>query len=327
MQRIWKTKPKRISRISRISASFLTHPPSGRVGAAGEGAAVRLAWLIALACALSLGLTGPSFAQQAEEKKTAPEKASVERDRNPVKTPAAKKPQKSEKKEDNKAAKSKTAKAASTAEKKSGQSEIPDPKQVGGEPDGIVQVANLVYAGTKSSECFADHFLVQAEQDSSISTSRRFHAIKLDSAEIYNFPLVIMTGEGAFTLPAAERENLKRFVERGGFLLASAGCSSQEWDTSFRREMNTIFGEKRLAAIDMAHPVFHTVYDITQVGMKHGEMKPLEGISIEGRLGVLYSQDGLNDTAHTTGCCCCGGNEIKNSVQINVNILGYALTH
>jgi len=207
------------------------------------------------------------------------------------------------------------------------QSEIPDPKQVGGEPDGIVQVANLVYAGTKSSECFADHFLVQAEQDSSISTSRRFHAIKLSSTEIYNFPLVIMTGEGAFTLPAAERENLKRFVERGGFLLASAGCSSQEWDSSFRREMNTIFGEKRLAAIDMSHPVFHTVYDITQVGMKHGEMKPLEGISIEGRLGVLYSQDGLNDTAHTTGCCCCGGNEIKNSVQINVNILGYALTH
>ena len=282
-----------------------------------------LGYLIALTCALSLGLTGSSFAQQAEEKKAASPPLPLI---TPVKTPVVKKAQ-SKGQSDKAAAKSKTAKATSATEKKSGRSEIPDPKQVGGEPDGIVQVANLVYAGTKSSECFADHFLVQAEQDSSISTSRRFHAIKLSSTEIYNFPLVIMTGEGSFTLPAAERENLKRFVERGGFLLASAGCSSQEWDTSFRREMNTIFGEKRLAAIDMAHPIFHTVYDITQVGMKHGEMKPLEGISVQGRLGVLYSQDGLNDTAHTTGCCCCGGNEIKNSVQINVNILGYALTH
>src|SRR5687767_4359040 len=44
---------------------------------------------------------------------------------------------------------------------------IPEPKQIGGEPDGIVQVANLVYAGTKSSTCFSDHFLVQAEKDSS----------------------------------------------------------------------------------------------------------------------------------------------------------------
>jgi hypothetical protein len=204
---------------------------------------------------------------------------------------------------------------------------IPDPKHVGGEPDGIVQVANLVYAGTKSSECFADHFLVQAEQDSSVSTSRRFHAIKLSSEEIYNFPLVIMTGEGAFTLPDAERQNLKRFVERGGFLLASAGCSSTEWDKSFRREMATIFGEGRLDALAMDHAVFHTVYDVEEVKAKHGSVKPLEGIGFEGRLGVMYSQDGLNDTAHTTGCCCCGGNEISNSIEINVNILAYALTH
>src|SRR6185295_5526124 len=34
---------------------------------------------------------------------------------------------------------------------------VPDPKQVGGESEGIVQVANLVYAGVKSSHCFADH--------------------------------------------------------------------------------------------------------------------------------------------------------------------------
>ena len=33
----------------------------------------------------------------------------------------------------------------------------------GGEPDGIVQVANVVYAGTKSSRCFSDHFLIKAE--------------------------------------------------------------------------------------------------------------------------------------------------------------------
>lgn len=204
---------------------------------------------------------------------------------------------------------------------------VPDPKHVGGEPDGVVQVANLVYAGTKSSECFADHFLVQAEQESSISTSRRFHAIKLADEEIYNFPLVIMTGEGAFTLPDAERQNLRRFIERGGFLLASAGCSSKEWNTSFRREMALVFEGRPLQALKMEHPVFHTVYDIESVQVKHGTVKPLEGISFEGRLGVLYSQDGLNDTSHTTGCCCCGGNEISNSIQINVNILAYSLTH
>lgn len=204
---------------------------------------------------------------------------------------------------------------------------IADPKQVGGEADSIVQVANLVYAGTKSSKCFSDHFLVQAEKTSAISTSRRFHAVKLSSGEMFNFPLVIMTGEGDFALPDSERENLRKYIDRGGFLLASAGCSSREWDRSFRNEMARSFPDTPLKTIDMQHPVFHTITDIKTLNAKHGKPRPLEGIHIGGRLAVLYSQDGLNDTEHTQGCCCCGGNEITNAVDVNVNVLAYALTH
>ncbi len=202
---------------------------------------------------------------------------------------------------------------------------VPEPKQVGGEAESVVQVANLVYAGVKSSQCFSDHFLVSAEKESAISTSRRFHAVKLSSDEVFGHPLVIMTGEGSFELTAQERTNLRQFVERGGLLLASAGCSSPEWDRAFRREMSTVFPQHSLHAIGMQHPLFHTVYDITQLKAKHGTPRPLEGVTMGGRLGVVYSQDGLNDTAHAQGCCCCGGNEIKNCIQVNVNILAYAL--
>ncbi|MEX0700571.1 MAG: DUF4159 domain-containing protein [Planctomycetales bacterium] len=205
--------------------------------------------------------------------------------------------------------------------------EVPDPKQVGGEPQSIVQVANLVYAGVKSSHCFSDHFLVEAEKQSAISTSRRFHAVKLDSAELFDFPLVIMTGEGSFDLGDRERENLRQYVERGGFLLASAGCSSPEWNRSFRKEMATVFPDAPLEPIAMDHPLFQTVHVITELQAKHGKPHPLDGVAIGGRLGVVYSQDGLNDTAHAQGCCCCGGNEIANCIQVNVNILAYALVY
>lgn len=202
---------------------------------------------------------------------------------------------------------------------------VVDPDSLGGEADSVVQVANLIYAGTKTSECFADHFLRRAEQDSAISTSRRLHSVKLASEEIFNFPLLIMTGEGEFELLSEERDNLRRFVERGGFLLASSGCSSPEWNRSFRREMAKIFTEKKMEKLGQDHLVFHTVYDINKLQAKHGTPQPLEGIHFGERLGVLYSQDGLNDTSNTQGCCCCGGNEITNAEQINVNILVYSL--
>ncbi len=202
---------------------------------------------------------------------------------------------------------------------------VPDPAQIGGEADSTVQVANLIYAGVKSSQCFSDHFLATAEKDSTISTSRRFHAVKLSADEIYNFPLLIMTGEGDFVLTDAERENLRQYLTRGGFLLASAGCSSKEWNRSFRSEMADLFSETPLQALPMDHTVFNTVYRVEELAAKHGEPKPLEGITLEGRLTVVYSEDGLNDTAHAQGCCCCGGNEITNCIEVNVNILAYAL--
>ena len=204
---------------------------------------------------------------------------------------------------------------------------VPDPQQVGGEPAGVVRVANLIYAGTKSSKCFADHFLTRAEQDSTITTSRRLHVVKLGSDELFEYPLAIMTGEGEFELTDGERQNLRRYVDRGGFLLASAGCSSPDWDRSFRAEMARLFADHPLRQIPMSHPVFHTVYDVTTLTGLHSTPRPLEGISLGTRLGVLYSVDGLNDTAHTSGCCCCGGNEITNDEQVNVNILAYALLY
>ena len=204
---------------------------------------------------------------------------------------------------------------------------LPEPSQAGGEDGSVVQVANLIYARVKSSKCFSDHFLLRAERESALSTSRRFHAVKLEDDDLFLYPFVIMTGEGTFTLTDKEREHLRRYCEGGGFLLASAGCSSPEWDRSLRDEIRRIWPEVKLEPLDMAHPVFHTIYDISELRSSHGSKpRPLEGLSLGGKLVLLYSQDGLNDTGNTSGCCCCGGNEIINSEQINVNILAYALT-
>lgn len=194
--------------------------------------------------------------------------------------------------------------------------------------EAAIRCANLIYAGTQTSRCFSDEFLSAAQRDSTLVTERRFKSVKLDSEELFDFPFVIMTGEKEFSLSAKERENLKKYLTSGGFLLASAGCSSKDWDKSFRREMKQILPDHPLNKIGMDHAVFQTVKTIKQLSLSHGGRDAcLEGVESDGKIVAIYSAQGLNDTAHTVGCCCCGGNEIVNSMEVNVNILVYALTH
>lgn len=194
--------------------------------------------------------------------------------------------------------------------------------------DKAIRCANLIYAGTQTSRCFSDEFLSAVQRASTIPTERRFKSVKLDSDELFAFPFVVMTGETEFYLSAREREKLKRYLTRGGFLLASSGCSSAEWDRAFRREIRKVLPEHKLEKIAKAHAVFNTVKTIEKLELSHGAAEPtLEGIEHDGKLVAIYSSQGLNDTAHTVGCCCCGGDEIVNALDVNVNILVYALTH
>ena len=198
----------------------------------------------------------------------------------------------------------------------------------GGAKEGIIQCANLIYGGTHTSRCFSDEFLSVVQRETTIATERRFKSVKLDADELFGFPFVIITGESEFRFNAKEREHLKKYLEHGGFLLASAGCSNAEWDKCFRREIAEVFGKDRLKPIPKDHPLFRTVYTIESLKLTHsGGEATLEGLDVGGKTVMVYSHHGLNDTTHTEGCCCCGGNEIANSVQVNVNVLVYALMH
>lgn len=196
------------------------------------------------------------------------------------------------------------------------------------EKDGVIQAANLIFAGTHTSRCFSDEFLSLAQRETGIPIARRFTSVKLDSHELFHFPFVMMTGEKDFIFSPAERENLRRYLDRGGFLLASSGCSSREWTEAFRREINQLFEDTRLSPIDMDHPLWRTVYDIETVELTNpGPQVRIAGLERNGKLVVVFSPEGLNDSARVDGCCCCGGNEIRNASEIVVNTLVYALLY
>src|SRR5207249_1309612 len=119
---------------------------------------------------------------------------------------------------------------------------------------GAVRCANLIYGDNKTSVCFSSEFMSQIMRDSHVQTNPRLTAVKLESPDIYQFPFAVMTGEGAFTLSQAQRENLRNYLSNGGFLVASAGCSSGPWSSSFLSEIAVVFPELKLTRLDHSHP-------------------------------------------------------------------------
>jgi hypothetical protein len=127
--------------------------------------------------------------------------------------------------------------------------------------------------------------------------------ITLDSQELFAFPFLFMTGHKLVRFSKAERDNLTRYVQRGGLLFSDdcnhdvAGLYSQ----SFEHEMRTIFPEpaSALAKIPNTHPLYRaffkfpegppqTSHELNGWGddMVHDYLK---AVTVDHRIGVLYS--------------------------------------
>lgn len=192
----------------------------------------------------------------------------------------------------------------------------------------VIQCGSLIYGGAQTSVCFADHFLTKVSSDTTLRAARTFTSVQLGSDALFNTPFSVWSGEGGFTLTARERENLRKYLTCGGFVVASPGCSNSGWDAAFRNELKIVFPDVPLKRIPMTHQIFSTVYKIPRLSLMHGGTTTLvEGLEIDGRLVLVYSREGLNDARNAKGCCCCGGDQINEGELVNVNLFTYALLY
>jgi hypothetical protein len=191
----------------------------------------------------------------------------------------------------------------------------------------LLQCGNLIYAGNQSSVCFADRFLSDVAEQTQLRVNKKFCPVRLDAEAVFDYPFCVMSGNENFSLSEKERGQLRKYLTHGGFLLVSPGCSDANWDKSFRQEIKLCFPDNALKAIPTKHPIFSLVNQIPRLTEKHGNPAVLEGLEINGRLVLVYSKEGLNDVENAKGCCCCGGNELRDPARINVNVFTYAVLY
>ena len=120
--------------------------------------------------------------------------------------------------------------------------------------------------------------------------------VRADDASLFEYPFVYMSGDQEFP-PLSEKEigNLKLYLEFGGTLLIddSIGKSDFGFDKSVRREIKRLFPNKAFEKLPAGHTVLKSFYLLNQAYGRVMEKSYLEGITLENRAVIIYSQNDL----------------------------------
>ncbi len=121
------------------------------------------------------------------------------------------------------------------------------------------------------------------------SISEDIATVDVGSIELFNYPLVHMTGHGNVIFSPEEAENLRNYLLAGGFLHIS---DNYGLDVYIRREMRKVFPGLEFIELPFDHPIYHQRYDFPEGLPKiheHDDRDPQGfGLLYEGRLICFY---------------------------------------
>ena len=87
------------------------------------------------------------------------------------------------------------------------------------------------------------------------------HIVDIDSDEIYDWPWLYAVGIGDWALSESHVQRLRRYFERGGFLMVDDFHNEREWG-NFAAGIARILPGRPLVELEDRDPIFQVVYDL-----------------------------------------------------------------
>ena len=149
----------------------------------------------------------------------------------------------------------------------------------------------------------------------------------VDTEGVFKQPILLLSGgDRPIHLTPAEQENLRKYlVEAGGFLFIDDNAPVEgEFYRSVRRMLETVLPNQPIEQIPDDHEIYRCFYEMGEPPI--GALNPtwnnrtIEGISINGRLAVIMSQEGYWEVFAGRG------HYTPGALRFGVNIMIYAVT-
>lgn len=134
-------------------------------------------------------------------------------------------------------------------------------------------------------------------QNINTKINTKIATVEIGSADIFSYPFIHMTGHGNVVFNPNDVQNLKNYLNSGGFLHIDDNYGMDEY---IRKEIKKVFPNNELKEIPIAHEIFQKPYSFPNGLPKiheHDNLRPQAfGIFINNRLVLLYTyQSDLGD--------------------------------
>ncbi len=121
--------------------------------------------------------------------------------------------------------------------------------------------------------------------------SEKPKTVEVNSSEIFNYPILFMTGHGNVFFTDNDAKNLRKYLISGGFLHIS---DNYGLDKYIRTELKKVFPSLELQEIPYNHPIYHQTYSFENLPKIHEhDGKPPQGFGIfyKGRMVCFYDYE------------------------------------
>jgi len=112
------------------------------------------------------------------------------------------------------------------------------------------------------------------------------------SIDIFQFPLLHMTGHGNVFFTDEEAENLKNYLESGGFVHIDDNYGMAQY---LPKELKKIFPNQDLTELPASHPIFSSAFNFPQglpkIHEHDGKRPQALGLFFEDRLVLLFTTE------------------------------------
>lgn len=196
---------------------------------------------------------------------------------------------------------------------------------------GDVQIALLKYSGGGdwySNPTALPNLIAFCNNELGTSLNPEPATVDVGSVELFNYPLVHMTGHGNVVFSVQDIQNLRDYLLGGGFIHISDNYGMDEF---VRREMARVFPGQEFVELPFDHEIYHQTYNFPSGLPKIHEHddNPPQGFGLfhEGRLVCFYDfecdlGDGWEDPAvHNDS-----RENREKALQMGANIIQFVFT-